>query len=185
VRGQQTPSARGAPLDDRCQHYITSRLVHCVGRLIHEPARCKCSAEIRLQHRAPGETVLSIHGRQLVAMDARAIAGEGDQVGHERGPSRLNRSLWSRLVYVIYRTPMSRDQREWLERNRFAVLERAFQIALDSVARHFASFFDRIAERADLRNRGHKNAEPALGHRLKDRRVTVFCQDTFSIGPAR
>ncbi len=65
--------------------------------------------------------------------------------------------------------------------NRFARFQGTFQVTANRITSHFASFFQILTERTDLRNRGHKNAESTFGERLKDRGIAVLDQDTFSI----
>ena len=78
--------------------------------------------------------------------------------------------------------PFRSDLRN-VTRNRFARFQGTFQETANRITGHLTSFFESLAEGADLRDSWHEDAVAALGEGLKDRRVAVFGQACYSIRP--
>ena len=80
VNGDQTPSTLGAPFDDGGEHRLSTWLIQVVGALIHASAFRKRAAEMWFEHRSALGVMVSIDGPGGIAVDARAVASERDEV---------------------------------------------------------------------------------------------------------
>ncbi len=90
VRGKQAPSAFCTPFNDCGEDRFASTLIHLVFGLRHRVAGQRSAGMVRFEHSTAGQVVIAVDRSGFIAVQVRAVAGEGDQVSHMRNFKPLN-----------------------------------------------------------------------------------------------